>query len=208
MKVTIIPSDGVVGIDGEFIDQLVLDIEPDIHAVQWDGVKGTIEYQSKPVEKITDFTPFEQYVTQAQTEKAARVQADLDADQAAIDALTVDDVRQMKIREINAEADSALVFITNAYPQSERISWDKQEQEARAFLADNTYPTPLLSAIATGRGITVLEAATKVVTKADSYVVVAGAVFGQRQALEDQVIASTTKLEVEAVAVSYTIPGV
>jgi hypothetical protein len=49
MKLTIIPIDGSVGEDGLFyidLDLTSCNIPADIHALQWDGVAGWIEYTS------------------------------------------------------------------------------------------------------------------------------------------------------------------
>src|SRR3990172_4884754 len=45
MRVTIIPVDGVVGVDGAFkqVDGLTA-LFPGVHAIQWDGTAGHIEF--------------------------------------------------------------------------------------------------------------------------------------------------------------------
>jgi hypothetical protein len=57
MKLTIIPVDGSVGEDGKFYDNLNLsscNIPANVHALQWDGVAGWIEFNEPiPNEKIT-----------------------------------------------------------------------------------------------------------------------------------------------------------
>lgn len=57
MKLTIIPGDGSVGEDGVFYNGLDLSscgIPPNIHALQWDGVAGWIEFKDPvPNEEIT-----------------------------------------------------------------------------------------------------------------------------------------------------------
>lgn len=53
MKLTIIPIDGSVGENGVFYSDLNLSscaIPADVHALQWDGVAGWIEYNSPLVE--------------------------------------------------------------------------------------------------------------------------------------------------------------
>ena len=53
MKLTIIPADGAVGEDGVFYNNLDLSscaIPADVHALQWDGAAGWIEYNSPLVE--------------------------------------------------------------------------------------------------------------------------------------------------------------
>jgi hypothetical protein len=57
MKITIIPVDGSVGKDGKFYNDINLDscnIPANIHALQWDGVSGWIEFKdTAPNEEIT-----------------------------------------------------------------------------------------------------------------------------------------------------------
>jgi hypothetical protein len=57
MKITIIPVDGAVGKDGKFYTDINLDscaIPANIHALQWDGVAGWIEFKDPvPNEEIT-----------------------------------------------------------------------------------------------------------------------------------------------------------
>jgi hypothetical protein len=58
MKLTIIPADGSVGEDGKFYNGLNLSscvIPDNVHALQWDGVAGWIEFTSDiPNEEITE----------------------------------------------------------------------------------------------------------------------------------------------------------
>jgi hypothetical protein len=58
MKLTIIPADGSVGEDGKFYLELDLSscvIPANVHALQWDGVAGWIEFnQPIPNEPITE----------------------------------------------------------------------------------------------------------------------------------------------------------
>lgn len=57
MKLTIIPADGSVGEDGAFyinLDLSACGIPADVHALQWDGVAGWIEFKDPvPNEEIT-----------------------------------------------------------------------------------------------------------------------------------------------------------
>jgi len=59
---------------------------------------------------------------------------------------------------------------------------------------------PLLSGLAAARGIALGLLAQKVVEKADAYTAAISAAIGQRQALEDQLMATTTQAEAEAVS--------
>lgn len=68
MRITIIPSDGFVSVDGYGISALDLTfMDQDIHAVQWYGQDGEIERKDTrgrivSNEEITDFAPYQRAV--------------------------------------------------------------------------------------------------------------------------------------------------
>ena len=47
MRVTIVADDGKVGVDRVFREVDLSSLNPNIHAVQWDGVKGHVEYKDR-----------------------------------------------------------------------------------------------------------------------------------------------------------------
>lgn len=101
--------------------------------------------------------------------------------------------------EIISEAfDRAANNIIAQYPAIERDSWPKQEAEARAYLADTTSPTPLLTAIATARGISVADLAARVIANADVYAVAGGEIIGRKQARMDAISAAVASNDVAA----------
>lgn len=111
----------------------------------------------------------------------------------------LDLARRLQTRQIEAAYVNAIGVIASQYPETERNSWAKQEQEARAWIADNTALTPLLSALTSARGDTLSVIAGKVITNADAYAVYAGAIIGKRQALLKQVDNATTKAGIESI---------
>ena len=112
-----------------------------------------------------------------------------------------------KLAEINAVCQSTLEALTPTYPERELTTFDKQESEARAYLADPTASTPLLSALAAGRGIELADLVQRVIAKADAFTIASGFIIGQRQALEDRLDAAQTVDDVQAVIVSISMPG-
>ncbi len=88
--------------------------------------------------------------------------------------------------------------IAGKYPWFERDTWQDQEAEALAYLADPNAPTPLLTGIATQRGITVAELAQRVIDNARAWRAVAPDLCGQRQAASDQIEAAETEEQVAA----------
>ena len=108
----------------------------------------------------------------------------------------LDDLRAVKLSEINAAADRAIGTLTATYPDREISTFDKQEAEARAYAADPTASTPLLP-----------DLVERVLAKADAFAVASGSIIGQRQALEDRLDACTTREEVQGITVNISMPG-
>lgn len=89
MRVTIIPEDGFVSVDGEGYHDLDLSFMlSDIHAVQWYDTEGEVEYKDNRGratrnETITDLTPYQPALDAWQVAKDAAavepVQPDPDA---------------------------------------------------------------------------------------------------------------------------------
>ncbi len=92
-----------------------------------------------------------------------------------------------QLAAVNAGAAQALAQLSAAYPDGEVQSWAQQTREAEALAADPQAPAPLLTAIATARGLSVAELASRVLAKVQAYAMASGAVIGQRQALEDAI---------------------
>lgn len=108
------------------------------------------------------------------------------------------EVKAIKLAEIEAAYAAAIAVIAAQYPDSERDSWPKQEAEARAYTANPAAPTPLLSAIAFRRGITVTDLAARVIANADAYAVLGGDIIGRRQARMDAIAAAVTANDMDA----------
>ncbi len=91
MRVTIIPADGFVSVDGEGYGSLDLSfMDADIHALQWYETDGEIERKDSrgriiSNEDIADLTPYQPALDAWQAAKDAAIQAELDQ-QAAADA--------------------------------------------------------------------------------------------------------------------------
>ena len=120
---------------------------------------------------------------------------------------TLEEMKAAKLSEINAAADRAIGTLTVTYPDREISTFDKQESEARAYAADPTASTPLLSALAQARGISLPDLVERVLAKADAFAVASGFIIGQRQALEDRLDACTTLEEVQGITVNISMPG-
>lgn len=104
-------------------------------------------------------------------------------------APTLEQQRATRLASICASCNVALAALTASYPEREISSWPQQEREARELAVNSAMPTPMLSAIAAARGMDVVELAARVRAKSDAYAVVSGQLIGQRQALEDVLLA-------------------
>ena len=117
------------------------------------------------------------------------------------------DAKSTKLSEINTVTDAAIAVLTETYPDREIATFDKQESEARAYVADPMSSTPFLSALAVARGIPLSDLVRRVITKADAFAVASGSIIGQRQALDDRLDACTTVEEVQGITVNISMPG-
>lgn len=112
---------------------------------------------------------------------------------------TLDEVKAENLSEINAECDRRIASIRSTYPETEVLSWYRQETEARALVADSAAVTPLVDGIAAARGQTREQLAALIIAKADSFASLTAPIFGRRQVLEKQIEAATTAEEVGAI---------
>lgn len=113
---------------------------------------------------------------------------------------TVDELKQLKISEINADFEQSMQQITNGYPSNEVSSWSKQETEARAFVANNAAATPLIDALASSRSVNKAELVTRIIAKADLFAEISGTLIGRRQGLEDDLDALPATATPEEIA--------
>ena len=111
-----------------------------------------------------------------------------------------------KLAEINAAYEAATSALVSTYPQTELLTFDKQESEARAWTADNSAETPLVDMLATGRQMAKAELVRRIIAKADAFTLASGYLTGQRQRFEDQLKAAETIEVVEAIIPQYSMP--
>lgn len=109
--------------------------------------------------------------------------------------------RQKQAKEINIreEGERRLLALSSPYCACEKETWFKQEREARAWLLDNTTSTPMLSAIATGRGIPIEDIVSKVMENVNLFETISGSILGQQQALLDALQDATTEEEISSI---------
>ena len=117
------------------------------------------------------------------------------------------ELKVIKLNEINTSYQQAIATLTPTYPDDERLTFDKQEQEARSWLADNSTPTPFVDALAAGRQMDKAELVSRIIAKADAFALASGSLTGQRQRYEDLLDAAETAEEVEDIVPQYSLPG-
>ena len=118
----------------------------------------------------------------------------------ASDAAILNAAKAAKLTEINAECQKAAAALAKDYPDSEVQSWPQQVKEATALSADPQADAPLLTAIATARGLPVAELASRVLGKMNAYAGASGALIGRRQAAEDLIDVAATPEDVAGIA--------
>lgn len=118
------------------------------------------------------------------------------------------ELKAVKLAEINALYQQAIATLTPTYPDDERLTFDKQEQEARAWLADSSTSTPFVDALAAGRQMEKAELVSRIIAKANAFALASGSLTGQRQRYEDLVDAAKTTADVAAIVPKYSLPGV
>lgn len=110
-----------------------------------------------------------------------------------------DAARAERMEMLNAETDRRMAALIVTYPECEIKSWPQQVKEAEALAADPLAATPLLSALATARGVPIADLASRVMQKSVSFAEASGQIIGARQALADRMAAAMTQDEVLAV---------
>ena len=108
-----------------------------------------------------------------------------------------------KSAEILTGSDAAMNAITSSYSANEKLSWPKQEAEAKVLLADPNAPAPLLRGIADTRGIALTVLRDKVLANVEASEALTALILGTQQKYEDAVKAATTVEEVQAIEVKY-----
>ena len=115
------------------------------------------------------------------------------------DAADLKNAKAAKIMHLNAVFESETGTVEASYPLTERLTWAQQEAEAQAHLVDSSTPTPFLLAVATSRGISVIELRDKILSKAEEHRLRTANNLGILQRCKTQVDAAKTIPEVLAI---------
>lgn len=196
MRLTVIRDDGLIGINGEFRAADLSGMPSDIHAIQWRDSEGHFEYRGGRNAPIQSFSALEPYVA---LWNAAGSPSSPDPGPGP--EPTPEQMREAAHMRINSAYEAAVSQLVAGYPQHEIDSWAKQEAEARAWLKDNSAPTPWIDSAATTRGIPKPEFIAKVIEQADALAPMHGALSGKRQYLRDAIdaLVSPTQAQLDEI---------
>ena len=204
-SVTVVPDDRLIAVNGVALF-FEFEAPETLHALQWSGESGHMELtgeDNRLLEAASYETEVAPYVSLWQAEKA---RLDKAAAEAAEEYNSLANTKARKLAEINAACDAALAALTASYPASELLTFDKQEAEARALLADPEAVTPFLTPLAAARGMETEALARKVIAKADAFTTASGHVIGLRQKDEDRLKAAQSVEDVAAIVPEYHLP--
>lgn len=121
----------------------------------------------------------------------------------------VDDVSSVDLLKTKKESlvsamqnafDKDMADLVSAYPEMERETWPEQKAERMIYLSDSTASVPMLSAIASERGITVSELAVKIDSKSVEFSNAAGVLVGKHHALKKEIETAGQVSDLESIA--------
>ena len=140
MRITIIPSDKTIGIDGDFLLSIQQDISwvpENIHAVQWYNTWGEVEYtDDSPNERIEELGIYQQAVIDFNNE-LKRIEDEQKAQEEAIEASRDywEELRSLRNQKLTQ---SDWTQVSDApFTEEQKISWQSYRQALRD-LPENT----------------------------------------------------------------------
>ena len=148
MRVTIVPADGIVTIDGNGISGVDLSfIDPSVHAVQWYGTMGSVEYKDVNIvdiiksthqEEITDIAPFQMAIDAALAKKQEN---DL-KQEVVITSAMLSDQAYSKRSSLLYQSDWTQLP-DNQLTQTEITIWREYRQQLRDITLQSGFPTEI-----------------------------------------------------------------
>lgn len=101
--------------------------------------------------------------------------------------------------KVNKAFEVACKALTETYPETEKITWNIQQNEAFAWHANPQAETPFLSVVAETRGIDLIDLLEKTYQKILQFQQYSAQLIGKRQKYEDAIYACTTEQEVQQI---------
>lgn len=114
-------------------------------------------------------------------------------------------LRDEKKKEAEYALTVKLAEITPYYPTDEKVSFAKQEEEAKKYLADpeiGESEIPCIAGIAKGRQIALADLVRKIMYKANLFAAASGFYMGLKQRIEDLADRAQTEEEMAAIDVA------
>lgn len=90
------------------------------------------------------------------------------------------------IQDINEEYELAVSKLTEDTPNTEKSTWTKQEQEAKAYIVDNLTSTPFIDCLVSSRGCDKEVLIQKIIAKSELYTATLATLTGIRQKKLDE----------------------
>lgn len=154
MRVTIVPIDGVVIIDGNGILGVDMSsIDPSIHAVQWYGANGSVEYKDVDVvdfikithnEEITDISQFQEVIDLAtlELEQQALAQAKLAQASIVTDQMLEEQIRNKRNFQLIQSDWTQLPDVS--LRELQQTQWKTYRQQLRDITLQHNFPTDII----------------------------------------------------------------
>ena len=149
-----------------------------------------------------DYYPSENYVKMNTEQPAKYYKANSDGTW----TFDITEAKKEKLSEINSEYDKSTSSLVSTYPQTEVLTFDQQEQEARMWKNNNETETLLVDMLAAGRQIDKSVLVDKIILKSDTFKLAIGYLTGQRQRYEDILENARTEKEILSIKPVYTLP--
>ena len=148
-------------------DAVEVDIETNRPDVSWDEVYNYADVEVVDGAYVATFTTRDRYATTEDKLKG------------------ITTLKRIHIQHNDRVLITRITDMKATYPDVESQSWDQQRREAEAYTLDDMAATPLLSAIANTRDITISELVAKVIANASEYDASYGEVLGEYQKKRD-----------------------
>ena len=95
---------------------------------------------------------------------------------------TAEQLRDVEATKIRRRYAQMMDDVVKPYTKTEQLTWDMQVKEADSYLANNQADTPLLSALAENRGITLQTLVNLVKENDNAFRLAIGTLLGRQQA--------------------------
>lgn len=120
---------------------------------------------------------------------------------------TLQKAKILLMDNLNIEVDNALSIVTSQYPDVEKLTFDKQANEARELISNPKASAPFLRELASKRGMAVGDLAKKVLEKDAVFTNLSANFIGQRQKIETAIQNAATVEELQNVDTSLDYSG-